>query len=419
VKHITLALVAAFAIGLGWSSAYGQQTRTIRVDAGPTFEDGIDFGALEPRVEALESFSEYAFRSADSLLVASFPRDITARPIVVTHADSSHALELRRGSAVWRSEAGDVVSRFPLRASQPVTLPGAEVVRYAGVYANATDEYRIEASQLKHELVLSESPVDGIDGWFGSDVTLLLPIGASLEMVGFDGHASFTSARITTDAGQTTYELPAVVAYDANGSQIAGRYRLLADSGRAVTIAMEVPAAELLRASYPVRIDPTIQVSNTGGSNSFPMNATAMRYQSNYTVAQLQGTAGQITEFGYQHSNPFTANYPRVIITMCETSTTPSSYSLEYDLNFNIGSPVVCYDGPVTLTSSASGSFAMIQLTTPFVYSGANDLLVEARVYPGRVFTSGSSASHRATTNGSTNYRLYNSTTTEIGRAHV
>jgi hypothetical protein len=144
------------------------------------------------------------------------------------------------------------------------------------------------------------------------------------------------------------------------------------------------PYDSLVR-QYPNAGQPTVNATfdpnlNTPlGGNTIPFATTQSKYQTNYTPTMLGNNYGTITEFGVMFGGAIsTRTWPSVRIEMGETTASTSSFSLEFDANYNVPSApkATVFSGPLTVATTAPYQVWRVPMTTPFFYSGANNLLV-------------------------------------------
>jgi hypothetical protein len=87
-------------------------------------------------------------------------------------------------------------------------------------------------------------------------------------------------------------------------------------------------------------------------SNAFPMNYTSTgNFFTNWTPANLNSLSGNITEWGWEYGSAFTAkSWGNIKIWFGETTNSALTTTANATLlaNFNVGTPVLCYDGPMT-----------------------------------------------------------------------
>ena len=126
-----------------------------------------------------------------------------------------------------------------------------------------------------------------------------------------------------------------------------------------------------------------IDYDGTVGTNSFtayPFSATNRVVQTFWTPADLGNTVGTITQFGLQFVNPVNRTWNNVEIRMGESTNNSSNWSTTYAANYNAAAAVTVFSGNLTVVTTTANELWRVNLTTPFFYSGANNLVVEIRV---------------------------------------
>ncbi len=130
---------------------------------------------------------------------------------------------------------------------------------------------------------------------------------------------------------------------------------------------------------------PNINENQPGPSNqAFPFNEGTMRYQQVYAADQFQGLTGVVTQVAYRvdesAGGPFVSNAIDTEIRLCHTTAGPNNMSLNFA--DNLGSDVtLVFDGFLNLSSSGSGFDIVLDIQDAFVYNGAQNLLIEIKVF--------------------------------------
>jgi len=227
------------------------------------------------------------------------------------------------------------------------------------------------------------------------------------------------SMRYTTDGGTTfvTQQFTPTTLGTANATEtftFTTPWLLSAVAPATLTVDMfpSIGAAAISRTnSYPsagqLISTHTFAPGPNGGANTFPFGQPICKKQIHYTPAQMANLAGPITQFAVMMSAAFTnVTWPDVRIEMGESTLSGSTLTTSFDGNYNVPSrpKTIVYNGPLTLTNPAANDYANIILTTPYDYSGQNDLVVT-------IFVNGASSTtalgYLVPSSISTNYRLY------------
>ncbi|MCA8912599.1 MAG: DUF4082 domain-containing protein, partial [Planctomycetes bacterium] len=140
---------------------------------------------------------------------------------------------------------------------------------------------------------------------------------------------------------------------------------------------MAIVLCSTMAAQTVVNFDGSTTPSST---TSYPFNLTNATVQTFWTPSQLNNQAGTITEFGLQFTNAVSRTWPSVEIRMGESTNTMTNFSTTFASNYNAVAAVTVYNGSLSVTTTTTNEFWRVQLTTPFNYSGANQLVVEIRV---------------------------------------
>lgn len=169
---------------------------------------------------------------------------VATEPLTVTAPDGT-TLTWVPTELCYRDESGQMDY---IVGSAPATVHVRDrEARYKRTFPVADDVFRAEAERVKHWVILHEpprAPAEYLSGAIEFGVTGLvsgihLPEGRHDEI----------------EAGP--FRLPKPVARDLSGQEIAGYYEVVpADQGQQLFVWF--PAAEVLAATYPVVIDPTI-----------------------------------------------------------------------------------------------------------------------------------------------------------------
>jgi len=387
----------------------------------------VDFtgNAAGPVTMTRSTAPQYAFETTGGGMTVAFPMLSTEADVVVNGNDRA-PLSFAAAGLETRDDDGRVLS-----STEPSTAlafaPSSRSVTYVGAYEGVNDVYAAKPGRLKHDVVLLRAPALGSNAaWFGASYRLGLPSDYALRTTSVPSHlcrASITvcdewiadgSMTVEDSMGDAHYVLGAIVVIDANGQRTQGRYRIIADDGREQRISLEVSADWLRSAAYPVTIDPTVDITIGTINNSIPFgsqwNNPASAMQTLYTPAQV-GTTGTITRIAVQTgSTSATATYPRVEILIGETTLTGATFTNNYANNYDAAAPVVVYDAAFVKPATTADDWVEFDLTTPYVYTGANSLVVEYRIYGQPTPTGEAFGMHRG--DNADNTRLYTTSAT-------
>ncbi|MCB9931784.1 MAG: hypothetical protein H6841_00005, partial [Planctomycetes bacterium] len=132
-----------------------------------------------------------------------------------------------------------------------------------------------------------------------------------------------------------------------------------------------------LAAQTVVNFDASVAPTST---TSYPFNLTSSVVQTFWTPAQLNNTNGLITEFGLQFSTALSRTWPSVEIRMGESTNTMVNFSTTFAANYNAVPAQTVFNGPMSVTTTTANELWRVPLSTPFNYSGVNQLVVEIRV---------------------------------------
>jgi hypothetical protein len=187
-------------------------------------------------------------------------------------------------------------------------------------------------------------------------------------------------AALVSTGGQQTFTFTTPWALTLGGS-----YELTASVFPAITA--DPDGYDFATQSYPEAGAPgsvlsyVANTTNTVGMQyPFSPSYQCAKVQNTYLPADLGGRACYITHIGWPFSAATAGNWPRVRIELGETTATLAPNTL-FDSNYNVSSAPksVVFDGPLTVTTTASGQVWRVALDRPYYYSAANRLL--ATVY--------------------------------------
>ena len=132
---------------------------------------------------------------------------------------------------------------------------------------------------------------------------------------------------------------------------------------------------------------PNVNETDPGPSNqAFPYNQGMMRVQQVFAMDQFQGETGTITQIAFRVDEsagyPFGPSTPiDTEVRLCHTTAQPTAMSLNFADNYGADVTLV-YDGALVLSSAGWPFFdIVIDLDPVFVYNGAQNLLVEYKVF--------------------------------------
>jgi hypothetical protein len=148
-------------------------------------------------------------------------------------------------------------------------------------------------------------------------------------------------------------------------------------------------------------------------AQSVPLSsATTYSMFTMWTPEQLRYWSGDLTEFGFQYSTAgVSKTWPFIEITFGETTLNWPNTALTFAQMFDAGAPAtVVHSGPMTVNTVAAEEFARIPLTTPYNYSGQNNLAMLIRVDPNsatpassvRIYSGGGNPNFRQYATGGT-----------------
>ena len=133
-----------------------------------------------------------------------------------------------------------------------------------------------------------------------------------------------------------------------------------------------------------------------GTANSFPFNTSNMRYQALVRATELNSTPAVITGFALAPSTTNTLEFAQVTMKMAHLSA--ATLSTTFDTNLAAGA-VTTMDAPDFVWPVTANVWNEVDLQTPFVYNGVDNVVVEFLV-TGRVTGS-------AMRRDATNQRVY------------
>lgn len=228
---------------------------------------------------------------------------------------------------------------------------------------------------------------------------------------------TFTPTGLVTLSSTETFTFTTPVVFPAIGT-----YNLV------IEFTQQVPgdpdAADSFTRNLPNFGDPNVNVqppviSGTSTSSATGLSYAAGQYLTIWTPEQLGYIQGQLLKISFPEASAAAVSktIADVKIYVGETTNVSGTHSTNFISNFNAGNPrTLCYDGPIELKASASGQFLIddLLLTTPYIYSGVNNLVVHM-VYTGGATTP--SQTFRYYNNAANpNFRLYTSSaTTTVG----
>lgn len=125
----------------------------------------------------------------------------------------------------------------------------------------------------------------------------------------------------------------------------------------------------------------------TGVNNTFFHGGICQKFLFSYTAAEWSGVGlppaipYEIQSIWFRSNTPGTFSYTDIKIQLGHTSlATPVA---DFALNFDLGGPTTCLDEPLLAVDFVAGPFAIvsdgwtkIDLTTPFIYNGSDNLAV-------------------------------------------
>ncbi len=154
-------------------------------------------------------------------------------------------------------------------AGVPALVDGEEI-RYAEIFPNATEQYRVHAGMVKHNLILDSAPalpeasatIDFV-GRVELGADMAFSVGGALQSGAF---ITSGSIQVVTRDGENLFRIGAPLALEENGSaRIGGTYAVRPLGENRFEMRIQVPSSWILdeERQYPVKIDPTTW-SNTG-----------------------------------------------------------------------------------------------------------------------------------------------------------
>ena len=150
-----------------------------------------------------------------------------------------------------------------------------EVMRYAGAYPDAVEEYRVGRGELKHDIILDRPPASA--SFRGK---LLLTPGRTVFANGVEQPGAFETRgaiELRDDHGGVFVLEPVYVYEKARPrAKVAGRYEMTIEDGQRV-LAMAAPEQWLYDPArvYPVVIDPTVGLGAVAGTAILVSNRAA------------------------------------------------------------------------------------------------------------------------------------------------
>lgn len=111
-----------------------------------------------------------------------------------------------------------------------------------------------------------------------------------------------------------------------------------------------------------------------GTANAFPFNTTDMRYQALIRAVELNNTPALITGFGLAPSTSGTLAYGHVTMKMAHLAS--PTLSTTFDTNLAAGA-VTTMDAPNFVWPVTANAWMDVDLQTPFLYNGVDNLVVE------------------------------------------
>ncbi len=121
-------------------------------------------------------------------------------------------------------------------------------------------------------------------------------------------------------------------------------------------------------------------------NNAFPFNAgSPMRHQQVYLASQFGGLTGVITQLAFRvdeaFGNPFNTNVDTEV-RHCHTAVGPNGMSTTFANNYG-GDVTLVVDGVINISSAGNPNVfdILVNLNPIFVYTGAQNLLVEIKTF--------------------------------------
>lgn len=160
-----------------------------------------------------------------------------------------------------------------------------------------------------------------------------------------------------------------------------------------------------MAAQTVVNFDASVAPTST---SSYPFSLSSNVLQTFWTPSQLNNTNGLITEFGLQFSTALSRTWPSVEIRMGESTNTMANFSTTFASNYNAVPAQTVFNGPLSVTTTTTNELWRVPLSTPFNYTGVNQLVVEIRV--NGTSTGTGTITHRVqfSQNPGINCRIYN-----------
>jgi hypothetical protein len=132
---------------------------------------------------------------------------------------------------------------------------------------------------------------------------------------------------------------------------------------------------------------PNINTAAPGPSNqAFPFNNGNMRYQQVYAADQMGGLNGVVTQIRYRvdesAGSPFVSNPIDTEIRLCHTNAAPNAMSLTFANNLG-GDVTLVFDGFLNISSAGNPNVfdILLDVNNAFVYNGAQNLLIDIKVF--------------------------------------
>ncbi|MGE3852864.1 MAG: putative Ig domain-containing protein [Planctomycetota bacterium] len=383
-RAFSIALAGIGAILFSSATAFGQSQ--ITVDPDNPRNKIVDIGVTPPATPVQPDLGPateagYAFQATGGGFVADFPADMTGNAFRV-YRDGIQPITFAPLAMISRDAAGKVLYSEAASSSQPTMSNGR--VTYAATWPAADDVFTPLPGQVKHDTIVSQKPqLASSAAWFGTTWKVTLPPGAQFDQVFVGTMTREGTLSVIGQDGTVRYRFNEVIVIDADGNEAKGQWRVEAD-GADWRVSIEVPAAFMRTAAYPVTIDPTIDILLVQDGNVIcwgwcnPEGALQARYDKSQVTM-----GGTITAISVKAKAARPAlDYPRLVVLMGESTKAANAWSSTYGSNYDAVTSVVVYDGAVNWAATAANTFfPNITLQTPFNYSGNNALTVEFRLY--------------------------------------
>ncbi len=169
-------------------------------------------------------------------------------------------------------ETGTAPHPYIAAPSTQETTVGGNMIRYPVAEGFALD-YAVESTQLKQNLVISERPVlEPSAAWFGFSEIMQIPTGYALflgeDMLGEEITQTQEALDIRNiETGELLAQIPAPVVYEEGAEEPYIATYFIQVTGSQVLLSTVVESEWLMsdERSFPLAIDPTIQVNSASG----------------------------------------------------------------------------------------------------------------------------------------------------------